>query len=120
MATTETLDELEQRLRDVRESAARLVGRSKNGSVTHPPPSQGWQTQGSNTRSTEESDGNEFEALNQLLGGLRGLVPPELNEQFTNALRELLIALRALIDWYLERFDGATEREPRVVDIPIA
>ena len=34
---------------------------------------------------------------------VRGLVPAELRQQFTDAFRELLVAVRALIDWYLER-----------------
>jgi hypothetical protein len=36
----------------------------------------------------------------------------------TNVVREFLLTLRSLIDWYLERLDRAP-REPRVEDIPI-
>ena len=54
---------------------------------------------------------------------MRGAIPAELSAQLAEALRELLLAIRALIDWYLDRL----EREPRspvdgsdrVQDIPI-
>jgi hypothetical protein len=57
-------------------------------------------------------------ALFVLLDGLRRVVPRELEAQFTHVIREFLLALRALIDWYLERLDKPP-REPRVEDIPI-
>jgi hypothetical protein len=57
-------------------------------------------------------------ALFVLLDGLRRVVPRELEAQFTNVVREFLLTLRALIDWYLERLDRPP-REPRVEDIPI-
>jgi hypothetical protein len=53
-----------------------------------------------------------------LLDALRAIVPRELERQFTALLRELLLTLRALIDWYLERLDRG-EGERRVEDIPI-
>lgn len=57
-------------------------------------------------------------ALLVALEGLRSAVPRELSDQLTALLRELLLTLRALIDWYLERLDGGpAERE--VEDIPI-
>jgi hypothetical protein len=57
-------------------------------------------------------------ALFVLLDGLRRVVPRELEGQLTNVIREFLLTLRALIDWYLERLDRPP-REPRVEDIPI-
>jgi len=53
-----------------------------------------------------------------LLDGLRRVVPGELQGQLTNLIREFLLTLRSLIDWYLERLDRP-RREPRVEDIPI-
>ena len=49
---------------------------------------------------------------------LRRGVPPQLQGQFNSLLREVLLTLRALIDWYLDRIDRA-ERGPEVEDIPI-
>ncbi|MGH2805166.1 MAG: hypothetical protein ACRDL4_19345 [Thermoleophilaceae bacterium] len=42
----------------------------------------------------------------------------ELREQVTNLIRELLLTLRSLIDWYLERLDRRP-REPEIEDIRI-
>ena len=57
-------------------------------------------------------------ALFLLLDGLRRAAPRELEGQMTKLIREFLLTLRALIDWYLERLD-APRREPEVEDIPI-
>jgi hypothetical protein len=62
--------------------------------------------------------GFDLSPLFLLLDGLRRALPRELQEQFNALLRELLLTLRAMIDWYLERLDGR-RREPRVEDIPI-
>ena len=53
-----------------------------------------------------------------LLDAARRMVPPELQEQFAALQRELLLTIRALIDWYLERLD-ARSRPVEVEDIPI-
>ena len=37
--------------------------------------------------------------------GLRGTLPPELARQLADALRELLIAIRAVLDYSIERLD---------------
>lgn len=53
-----------------------------------------------------------------LLDTLRAALPRELQQQANSLLREVLLTLRALIDWYLERLDGG-RRETPVEDIPI-
>ena len=57
-------------------------------------------------------------ALFVLLDGIRRAAPRELQDQVTNVIREFLVTLRALIDWYLERLDQSPP-EPEVEDIPI-
>jgi hypothetical protein len=57
-------------------------------------------------------------ALFVLLDGVRAAAPRELRDQVTNLIREFLLTLRSLIDWYLERLDDRP-REPEVEDIPI-
>jgi hypothetical protein len=57
-------------------------------------------------------------ALFLVLDGLRRAAPRELEAQLTNLIREFLLTLRSLIDWYLERLDRP-RREPEVEDIPI-
>lgn len=53
-----------------------------------------------------------------LLDGVRAAAPRELRDQVTNLIREFLLTLRSLIDWYLERLDERP-RERQVEDIPI-
>jgi hypothetical protein len=53
-----------------------------------------------------------------LLDALRRAAPRELDQQLTNLIREFLLTLRSLIDWYLERLDGP-RREPEVEEIRI-
>jgi hypothetical protein len=57
-------------------------------------------------------------ALFQMLDAMRRMAPRELEGQLTSLIREFLLTLRALIDWYLERLDR-TPAEPKVEDIPI-
>jgi hypothetical protein len=53
-----------------------------------------------------------------VLDGLRRAAPRELQGQLTDLIREFLLTLRSLIDWYLERLDREPH-EPKVEDIPI-
>jgi hypothetical protein len=57
-------------------------------------------------------------ALFTMLDGMRRMAPRELEDQLTNLIREFLLTLRSLIDWYLERLDRKPQ-EPKVEDIPI-
>jgi hypothetical protein len=60
----------------------------------------------------------DFTPLIAIVEALRRAIPHELQEQFNTLQRELLLTLRALIDWYLERLDKP-ELTPQVEDIPI-
>ena len=60
----------------------------------------------------------DLSALLAVLETLRRAIPVELQEQFNTLQRELLLTIRALIDWYLERLDKP-ELAPQVEDIPI-
>jgi hypothetical protein len=57
-------------------------------------------------------------ALFVVLDGLRRVAPREVQGQLTDLIREFLLTLRSLIDWYLERLDRP-RREPEVENIPI-
>jgi hypothetical protein len=58
--------------------------------------------------------------LTALLDAARGAVPPELSRQLTEALRDLLLALRAIIDYSIARLEPAPPPdEPEVEDIPL-
>jgi hypothetical protein len=94
-------------------SDARPDGRSDgaDGASDRPPPA-GW-------HSPDAADRSETELLTQVLGALRDLIPPELQRRLAEALRELLLAVRALIDWYLERAERRRAEPTVVQDIPI-
>jgi hypothetical protein len=62
---------------------------------------------------------SELQALAGLIELARQSVPPELTRQVLDALRQLLLAIRALIDFYLERLEGERDATPKVEDIPI-
>jgi hypothetical protein len=91
-------------------------GGNPGGAADPPkPPPAGWQSPEEPTRArTPELD--PFVALVQ---AMRDLIPPELQRRLVAALRELLLALRALIDWYLERLERRREQAAEVQDIPI-
>jgi hypothetical protein len=60
----------------------------------------------------------DLSAMFVVLDGLRRAAPRELQGQLTDLIREFLLTLRSLIDWYLERLDRP-RREPEVENIPI-
>jgi hypothetical protein len=66
----------------------------------------------------EERKAPDPAALFAALDGMRRMAPRELEDQVNNLIREFLLTLRALIDWYLERLDQRPP-EPQVEDIPI-
>lgn len=61
----------------------------------------------------------ELHAIVGLLESARGSIPDELSQQLAEAVRELLMAVRALIDWYLDRLDRPPSRPVEVEEIPI-
>jgi hypothetical protein len=99
------------------------VGReSPGGAAFDPerPPPAGWERPaGDRSRRDRWLDSEELELLMALLGGIRDRIPPELRRRLADAVRELLTALRALIDWYLERVERPAASSPDVRDIPI-
>jgi hypothetical protein len=94
----------------VREAEA--AARARTGEV---PPSgyEGERTSG------ERSAFGDLQALAGLLETARTSVPPELARQLAEAARELLLALRALIDWWIARLEREPDQPVEVQDIPI-
>jgi hypothetical protein len=80
------------------------------------PPPAGWQIP-----PAEEDRGRtgELELLIQFFQSVRDIIPPDLQRRLGEALRELLLAIRALIDWYLERNEQRRAGGGEVQDIPI-
>ena len=67
----------------------------------------------------ERSAFGELQALAGMIEAVRTSVPPELARQLAEAARELLIALRALLDWWIARLERTPDGPVEVQDIPI-
>jgi hypothetical protein len=61
----------------------------------------------------------DVNSLLALLEAARGVIPPELARQLADALRDLLVAIRAVLDYSIERLERAPAPERQVEDIPI-
>jgi hypothetical protein len=119
------LRRLTERLDVAAQRAERLLSDSVLAAATakppdRPPPS-GWQRPRVEDPSDRDRwlDSDELELLLTVLAGVRDRIPPELRRRLADAVRELLMALRALIDWYLERTDRPAQTSADVEDIPI-
>lgn len=113
------LDELTQRVRAAQAAAERIVAEaaqsaSQASDRTDRPPPRGYARRSGSDRASET------QALAALLELGVGLVPPELRRALSDLVRELLLALRALIDWYLERLELSRPASVEVEDIPIS
>jgi hypothetical protein len=127
---TERLRRLAERLDVAAERAERLLAESvreaaapaEPGDPAPPerPPPSGWQRPRTEPPPREHwLDGDELELLMAILGGVRDRIPPDLRHRLAEAVRELLTALRALIDWYLERVERPARGPADIRDIPI-
>jgi hypothetical protein len=106
---------LQERLDQASARAERLISEA---TTARKPPPAGWQSP--NNDSERPPLSGDLELLTQLLQSLRDLVPPELERRLAEALRELLMAMRALIDYYLERIERRAPEQTEAEDIPIA
>jgi hypothetical protein len=62
-----------------------------------------------------------MQALVALLRSLLDQLPPDLRDQVNELIRQLLLVLRALIDWLVDRLErGPRGEAPEVEDIPIS
>ena len=109
------LRRLEERLGNATEAAERLISEAAQSRAGRPPPA-GWQAppQERSTRPLPELD-----ALISAFASLRELIPPEVSDRVVAAVKEVLLALRALLDYYLERLDRKPPPPAEVQDIPI-
>ena len=130
----DTLRRLEERLDRASDAAERLIAEAAAAAparssdpatdgdaeatgrpATGGPPPAGWQV----PVRPAAPPGGDLELLVQVVQALRELIPPELQRRLLEALRELLLAVRALIDWYLERNERRRSEPSQVQDIPI-
>jgi hypothetical protein len=121
--TAEALRRLQERLDRASAAAERLIAEAA-ATAMHKPPPAGWQPRESpmdKERGTGagSAPATEIELLLEAVRALRNRVPPDLQRRLAEALREVLLALRALIDWYLERTERHEQEPAEVHDIPI-
>ena len=104
MPTDDPLDALRERIRATQEAAEKLAGEPR--------------TPG------DEETAREAQALVALLQTLRDVVPPELWQQVRELIRQLLLLIRAIIDWWVDRIEPGPDRPrgaaPAVEDIEIS
>lgn len=111
-AEPDPLSDLRDRLRETHEAAARLAGDQRV-------PPQGWAAPPRSDQGSADAN-DELAQLVALLGSLRDLVPPELQQQVTDLIRQVLLLVRAVLDLVIERLEPERGDEPDVEDIPIA
>jgi hypothetical protein len=103
----EAVREAERLVREATERAEAMASRV---------PPRGFETP---DRERGENAFPDLAALAGLLELARGTLPPELARQLAQALRELLIALRAVLDYSIERLEPGDPAPAPVEDIPI-
>jgi hypothetical protein len=99
MAPPDPLSDLRERVHAAQAAAERLAGDARD-----------WPRR-------EAAD--ELDALVALLRTLRELVPPELQQQVTEVIRQVLMLVRAVIDYWVDRLETPRGAAVRVEDIPI-
>ncbi|MGI8803638.1 MAG: hypothetical protein ACR2KV_15975 [Solirubrobacteraceae bacterium] len=127
MSSVDPLGELREQIRAASAAAERLVGDSRRAASGRTPPAgdrQETDDGGTPPAGWQQTDGgdaqSELAALGRLLELLRATLPAELQEQLTDLIRQLLVVLRALIDWAVTRLEqDGRGRELAVEDIPI-
>lgn len=112
------LAELRRRLEETRDAAERLSGdvgdaRAREGVGEEPPP-------GMRTGYEREALRDDVASMAQLVQSLVDLVPEDLREQVYEILRQILLLLRALIDWLVDRLPQVRGGTPVVEDIPVS
>ena len=105
--------EAERLVREATERAEKIAGET---------PPRGFETP--QERERGGAGGAAFPDLSAIAGLVelaRGSLPPDLQRQLQQALRELLIALRAVLDYSIDRLEPGPEPPSSTVeDIPIS
>jgi hypothetical protein len=107
-----------EHLREQYEQAERLVREAHQAAeeaAARSVPPRGWSVPGSEP----PPPAFDLAQLTALVESLRGVVPPDLARQLADALRELLLAIRAVLDWYIARLEPSPPPDSDVQDIPV-
>ncbi len=116
----DALGRLEERLDRASEAAERLLADAAQHVTGRPPPA-GWQQAPPEEGAGGSASGLGADAdlLLAVVAALRDRIPPDLQQRLAEAVREVMLAVRALIDWYLERSEHRRTGPSDVEDIPI-
>jgi hypothetical protein len=101
-------EEAERLVREAQHAAEAAAGREV--------PPRGWRVPGDDRGAPSFPDLSQLAAL---LESMQGVVPPELARAVADALRELLIAVRSVLDWYIARLEPEEAGAREVEDIPV-
>jgi hypothetical protein len=104
-------EEAERLMRDAQRAAADAAA----AAGPEQPPPRGWDV----PHAEPAPPFPDLSALFGLVEALKGTVPPELVQQLSDALRELLIALRAILDYSIARLERPPGESAPVEDIPV-
>jgi hypothetical protein len=122
MAHPETDDPFEQlraRIRSTADAAERLSFEAAAGAAGA---DDGPEDQGRRARAADDAT-QEAQALVALVQLLRDLLPDELRQQVSDLIRQVLLLVRAVIDFYLLRLEPDSAERPSaapvVEDIPL-
>ena len=108
----DALERLRERIRATEAAAARLAEEAGRARRNGDQPAAGTHA--------APGLGAEVQTLLGLLEALTAVVPRELAQQLRELVRQVLLTVRALIDWYLVRAEGDAPTSVEVQDIPIA
>ncbi|MFL5843885.1 MAG: hypothetical protein ACJ762_04260 [Solirubrobacteraceae bacterium] len=117
--TDDPFEQLRERIRSTADAAERLSFEAAAGALG------GDESDDPGRRARAADDATqEAQALVALVGLLRELLPDELRRQVTDLIRQVLLLVRAVLDWYLARLEpGERPARPRsapvVQDIPL-
>jgi hypothetical protein len=114
-AGEDPLADLRERVRAAQEAAERLAaGGGPSGPL---PPPRGWDVP--HTGGPDGPAADLARLLSALGEALRTAFPRELQQPLADLVREILLAARAIIDWYLERLEARQAAPVEVEEIPI-
>jgi hypothetical protein len=92
---------------------------AEQAAAAQAPPPRGWETPRSESSSGSAPPFPDLSALLALAEALKDTVPPELAQRLAEALRDLLLALRAVLDYSIARLERPAAEPVQVEDIPV-
>lgn len=110
--TDDPFEQLRERIRSTADAAERLSFEASAGALggDGPDPAR-------RARAADDAT-QEAQALVALVQLLRDLLPDELRQQVMDLIRQVLLLVRAVIDWYLLRLEPNRD-EPRPAAAPV-